>query len=143
MKKRKITSNPSVGNHGSKSSYLVEETKFMDKQRRWIERNAERKWGRVMNISDPAEDNSATLVDQPTNASEATEDNGMVVHPMLANLQRFDGVAPELNANPPQAGTEARRKFDEELDKQKDAKEHRLGLGYTNAPKFNPQPNKP
>ena len=58
----------------------------------------------------------------------------MAQHPSL-DSQRFDGIDPNLNPEPP-LNSEARREYDNEKREQEKEKLHRLGL----LPKFSTAP---
>jgi hypothetical protein len=121
------------------TSFLPNETAAMELKRREIEKRGEKKLAAVIEVEHVVSE-LAEFSASSENSADMSE-NGLLGHPLLSTLQRFDGADPDLNANPPQAGTEARRKFDIEQENQKDAKEYRLGLA--NMPKFNPKPNIP
>ena len=67
-------------------------------------------------------------------APEGELQNSILQHPILDN-QRFDGVDPNLNPEPP-LNTEARREYDNEKREQEMEKQLRLG----NMPKFSTAP---
>ena len=70
----------------------------------------------------------------PAPNPEGELQNTILQHPELDN-QRFDGVDPNLNPEPP-LNTDARREFDNERREQEMEKQLRLG----NMPKFNSAP---
>ncbi len=100
-------------------SYLVDETTSMDRQRRLLEQQGERKLADVKARERFEEQSSSDMGD------EVQEKR--LQHPNL-DSQYWDGVPPP--------GTEERRKFDKEIEKQKDEKQLRLGL----MPKFSTAP---
>jgi hypothetical protein len=110
----------------SVSTYLVEETRAMDRKRRLMEQDGERRIAKVQ-----AREHPDTEVN---NGPEEAAQNGMLQHPELDN-QRFDGVDPNLNPDPP-LNSEARREFDNEKREQEMEKQLRLGntLKYSSAP---------
>jgi hypothetical protein len=89
---------------GGKDSYLIEETKNMELQRRQMEIEAERKLARV-NERDHSQDEQS--------APEGDLQNDIKNHPWL-DSQRFDGVDPNVSPVPP-LNSEARREFDNAL----------------------------
>lgn len=107
-------------------SYLVEETRAMDRKRRLMEQDGERRIAKVQAREHP----DAVVNNSPEEAAQ----NGMLQHPELDN-QRFDGVDPNLNPEPP-LNSEARREFDNEKREQEMEKQLRLGntLKYSSAP---------
>ena len=85
-------------------SYLVQETRKMELQRRDIEKDWERKLARV-NERDHPEDEPKSL--------EGDLQNDIKNHPWL-DSQRFDGVDPNVSPVPP-LNSEARREYDNAL----------------------------
>lgn len=119
--------------HKPTGSYLVNETWTMDRQRRLSEQAGHRRLARV---------HARTHAEPTTQAGPAPEgelQNDILQNPWL-NSQRFDGVDPNLNPEPP-LNTEARREFDNERREQEMEKQLRLG----NMPKFStaPKPHGP
>ena len=113
-------------------SYLVDETGAMERQRRITEQEGHRRLARVNAREHPE--------GQPQNLSQEGElQNNILQNPWL-NSQRFDGVDPNLNPEPP-LNSEARREFDNERREQEMEKQLRLG----NMPKFltAPKPHGP
>jgi hypothetical protein len=108
------------------SSFLVEETKSMERNRRLMEQHGEKQFASV-NAREHHE-NEATI------APEGEPQNNILQHPDLDN-QRYDGVDPNLNPEPP-LNTEARREYDNEKREQDKEKQLRLG----NMPKFTTAP---
>lgn len=118
-----------IGN--KKGSYLSEETDSMDRKRRLVEQDGHRQLARV-NARTHNENE-----EQP--APEGELQNSILQHPWL-DAQRFDGIDPNLNPEPP-LNTDARREFDNERREQEMEKQLRLG----NMPKFStaPKPGTP
>ncbi len=108
-------------------SLLAAETKNMDRRRRIAEQEGHRKLARVN-----AREHSLEEHHQPSPEGELQND--ILQHPLLAN-QRFDGIDPNLNPEPP-LNTAARREYDNERREQEMEKQLRLG----NMPKFNTAP---
>lgn len=108
-------------------SYLIAETKAMDRKRRLVEQEGERRFSKVM-----ARDHSNEDIKQ--SSPEGELQNSILQHPELDN-PRFDGVSPELNPEPP-ANTDARREYDNEKREQDKEKQLRLG----NMPQFRTDP---
>lgn len=113
---------PKVGD----GSFLVAETKAMERKRRLAEQQGERQIAPVK-----AREHSE-VESQPSPEGELQ--NNILQHPAL-DSQRFDGVDPNLNPEPP-LNTEARREFDNEKREQEKEKQLRLG----NMPKFTTAP---
>lgn len=113
-------------------SYLVDETRTMERQRRLHEQEGHRRLARVHAREHGNED-------APQQALEGELQNSILQNPWL-DSQRFDGVDPNLNPEPP-LNTEARREFDNERREQEMEKQLRLG----NMPKFStaPKPHEP
>lgn len=112
----------------SAGSYLVDETRMMDRQRRLQEQDGHRRLAKVHARHHADEEQSQ----QP--APEGEMQNNILQNPWL-DSQRFDGVDPNLNPEPP-LNTDARREFDNERREQEMEKQLRLG----NMPKFNTAP---
>lgn len=112
----------------AQSSFLAAETKAMERQRRLMEQEGERKIARVHAREHSNE--QAT----PGNELEEAAQNGMQQHPYLDN-PRFDGIDPNVNPEPPLNST-ARKDFDNQRREQEMEKQLRLG----NMPKFNKAP---
>ena len=108
------------------SSFLVAETKSMERKRRLAEQQGERQLGPVK----AREHSEEELKSSP----EGELQNSILQHPEL-DSQRFDGIDPNLNPEPP-LNTEARREFDNEKREQDKEKQLRLG----NMPKFTSTP---
>ncbi|MDR3503900.1 MAG: hypothetical protein P4L79_15095 [Legionella sp.] len=109
------------------SSYFAAETKDMERRRRLMEQDGERRIARVNAREHSTSDN---IGDTPEEAA----DNGMLQHPYLDN-QRFDGIDPNVNPEPP-LNTAARREYDNKRREQEKEKQLRLG----NMPKFSNAP---
>lgn len=122
-----------AGRPRAASSYLVEETWSMERQRRLLEQEGHRHLAKVHAREHPEEDPSS----RP--APEGELQNNILQNPWL-DSQRFDGIDPNLNPEPP-LNTEARREFDNERREQEMEKQLRLG----NMPKFStaPKPHGP
>ncbi|MDP3560899.1 MAG: hypothetical protein Q8R83_01820 [Legionellaceae bacterium] len=109
------------------SSMLVDETSTMERQRRLNEQDGHRRLARV-NAREHSNEQTQQI------APEGELQNNILQNPWL-NSQRFDGVDPNLNPEPP-LNTEARREFDNERREQEMEKQLRLG----NMPKFSTTP---
>lgn len=108
-------------------SYLAEETKSMERKRRLAEQQGERQLGHVKAREHKEEDTKSSGL-------EGELQNTILQHPEL-DSQRFDGIDPNLNPEPP-LNTDARREFDNEQREQEKEKQLRLG----NMPKFTTAP---
>lgn len=120
------TVHPSKRSRGN-GSILIEDTKAMERSRRLMEQQGERKLASVK-----ARDHSND--EHMEQSPEGELQNNILQHPELAS-QRFDGVDPNLNPEPP-LNTEARREFDNEKREQDKEKQLRLG----NMPKHRTDP---
>lgn len=112
-----------------KSTYLAVETKKMDRQRRELEQQGHRRLARVHAREHPDNEQAA--------APEAGMQNDEIMqHPWL-EAQRFDGIDPNLNPEPP-LNSEARREFDNKRREQELEKQLRLNpeLAPAPAPRF-------
>jgi DNA-nicking Smr family endonuclease len=123
---RKIPDVPVLTGIKKGTSFLVVETKAMERQRRLAEQQGERKLASVK-----AREHSDYEA-QP--GPEGELQNSIIQHPALAS-QRFDGIDSPLNPEPP-LNTDARREFDNERRNQEMEKQLRLG----NMPKFTTAP---
>lgn len=112
---------------GRDGSFLVSETKSMERSRRLAEQQGHRQLGPVK--AREHSDNEAMQ-----SSPEGEFQNNILQHPELDN-QRYDGTDPHLNPEPP-LNTEARREFDNERRDQEQEKQLRLG----NMPKFSSAP---
>lgn len=115
---------PSGGGDGS---FLVDETKAMERRRRGAEQAGQRPLG-IVNSREHSDE------DRPNPGPEGELQNDMLQHPDL-NSQRFDGIDPNLNPEPP-LNSDARREFDNEKRNQEQEKQLRLG----NMPRFSSAP---
>ena len=97
-------------------SFLVDETKAMENQRRLAEQKGMRKYARV---------NQRERLDDTPEAGNELNMQGPKQHPYLQS-QRFDGIDPNVSPAP-DIGTDARREFDNELRNQEQEKQLRLG----------------
>lgn len=111
-----------------KTSFLIEDTQAMERRRRLMEQDGERRIARVNARSHP--ETEATT----GNYLEEAAENGMLQHPNL-DSQRFDGIDPSVNPAPNLNG-EARMNYDNERRNQEQEKQLRLG----NMPKFGKAP---
>lgn len=111
---------------GNESSFLVAETKDMERKRRLAEQQGERQIAPVKAREHSDVENQIS--------PEGELQNNILQHPAL-DSQRFDGIDPNLNPEPP-LNTEARREFDNEKREQDKEKQLRLG----NMPKFTTAP---
>lgn len=115
---------------GRSDSYLVDDTQKMERQRRLTEQQGHRRFARVNARQHSMEDSSPA----PGEQLEGQAQNNIMQNPWL-NSQRFDGVDPNLNPEPP-LNSEARREFDNERRQQEAEKQLRLG----NVPRVSPAP---
>ena len=122
----KVTDLPSR----NRGTYLIDETTTMDRQRRIAEQEGHRRIARVH-----AREHPEGVQQQPSLEGELQ--NSILQNPWL-DSQRFDGIDPNLNPEPP-LNSEARREFDNERREQEMEKQLRLG----NMPRFNPTPKPP
>ena len=112
-----------------KTTYLADDTVYLDRQRRLIEQDGHRHYARVNAREHGPEQSTVQNL-----ALEGEEQNNILQNPWL-NSQRFDGIDPNLNPEPP-LNTEARREFDNERREQEMEKQLRLG----NMPKMSSAP---
>jgi hypothetical protein len=117
---------PAQQGRGNKNSILITETKAMERSRRLMEQQGERKLASVKAREHSNEDQ------QPSPEGELQ--NNILQHPAL-DSQRFDGIDPNLNPEP-SLNTDARREYDNEKREQEKEKQLRLG----NMPKFGTAP---
>ncbi len=120
-------------NRVRKVGYLSDDTQSMDRQRRLKEQDGHRYYARVHARSHP----DPEQMPQQQMAQDGEVQNNILQNPWL-NSQRFDGVDPNLNPEPP-LNTEARREFDNERREQEMEKQLRLG----NMPKMSSAPKPP
>lgn len=107
-------------------SYLVDETFHMEREQREAEQQGHRQLAKVHAREHHEQ--------KEHSAPEGELQNDIRQHPWL-DAQRFDGIDPNLNPEPP-LNTEARREFDNERREQEMEKQLRLG----NMPKFSSTP---
>lgn len=114
------------GSEGGRS-LLVDETVEMERERRLVEQQGHRKFGRVN-----AREHHEKQMQQP--GLESDLDMAILPNPWLQS-QRFDGIDPNLNPEPP-LNSEARREFDNQRREQEMEKQLRMGLmpRFTTAP---------
>lgn len=131
-KKRKPSGLPDVGEPPdtlpSRESFLVDESPEMYRKHREIEQRELRRISRV---------HARDHTERPDVAPEGELQNSILQHPAL-DSQRFDGIDPSVNPEPP-LNTDARREFDNERREQEMEKQLRLG----NMPKFSTAPKPP
>ena len=109
------------------TSILIAETKAMERSRRLLEQQGER---RLASVKAREHSNEEHQQQSP----EGELQNSILQHPAL-DSQRFDGIDPNLNPEPP-LNTEARREYDNERRNQEQEKQLRLG----NTPTFRNTP---
>jgi hypothetical protein len=114
-------------------SYLVDETRMMDRKRRLREQEGHRRLARVH-----AREHPEQLPEASPGLDEGLQ-NSILQNPWL-NSQRFDGIDVNINPNPP-LNSEARREFDNERREQEMEKQLRLGL--MPSPSRAPKPHGP
>lgn len=122
---------PSKRSRGN-SSILIAETKAMERSRRLMEQQGERK---LASVKARDHSNDEHLEQSP----EGELQNNILQHPELVS-QRFDGIDPNLNPEPP-LNTEARREYDNE--KREQDKEKQLRLGNMPTYRTDPTPRGP
>lgn len=108
-------------------SFLVDDTDTMERQRRLAEQDGHRRLARV-HAREHHKDQQQQV------APEGEMQNSILQNPWL-DSQRFDGVDPNLNPEPP-LNTEARREYDNQRREQEMEKQLRLG----NVPQFRHTP---
>jgi hypothetical protein len=109
-------------------SFLVEDTETMERKRRLLEQKGHRKLASVIAREHPDPETRAA----PTPEGELQ--NSIAQNPLL-DKQRFDGIDPNLNPEPP-LNSEARREYDNAQREQDKEKQYRLG----NMPQFDSAP---
>ena len=107
----------------------MDETETMERARRELEQKGHRKYGAKVHAREHHE-----REEQKRQSLEGELQNDILQHPALNN-QRFDGIDPNLNPEPP-LNTDARREYDNEKREQEMEKQLRLG----NMPKFSTAP---
>lgn len=120
-----------TGDTRRRGTYLADDTPTLDRQRRLIEQDGHRNYARVHAREHPEQTQSTQ---QSLALGEEGVQNNILQNPWL-NSQRFDGIDPNLNPEPP-LNTEARREFDNERREQEMEKQLRLG----NMPRVSPAP---
>lgn len=100
---------------GFPTTYLIEETEFMNYERRGLEQKVEGQFARVEERRKPKRDN---------NSGPGVQEQ-MKQHPLL-DSQRFDGIDPSLNPAP-FGNQEAMIEFENERREQKMEQQLRLG----------------
>lgn len=123
-----ITFSVSATGDARRRGYLADDTPALDRQRRLLEQDGHRNYARVHAREHPEQTTQQNL------ALEEGVQNNILQNPWL-NSQRFDGIDPNLNPEPP-LNTEARREFDNERREQEMEKQLRLG----NVPRVSPAP---
>jgi hypothetical protein len=115
-----------------RETFLVDETKAMENERRLQEQRGHRKFARTI---------TRDRVDEPDNSqgNELSMQEGPKDHPFLQS-QRFDGVDPNVSPAP-EIGTEARREFDNEKREQDKEKQLRLGNQLQNKNEYQARPS--
>ena len=116
----------------SVESILGDETATMERKRRRIEQDGHRKFARVYAREHNEE------AQQQSAAVEGALQNDILQNPWL-DSQRFDGIDPNLNPEPP-LNSEARREYDNERREQEKEKQERLENTLVNAPKYSTAP---
>lgn len=113
-------------------SILIDETKTMERQRRLAEQEGHRRLAKVHAREHHEETQNA--------APEAALQNDILQNPWL-DSQRFDGIDPNLNPEPP-LNTDARREYDNERREQEMEKQLKLelALSNTNTPRYTTAP---
>ncbi len=115
-----------TGKRKRSGSYLAEETWTMGREQREAEQQGHRRLAKV-HAREHHEPKDQT-------SPEGEPQLDMAQHPSL-DSQRFDGIDPNLNPEPP-LNSEARREYDNERREQEMEKQLRLG----NMPKFSTAP---
>lgn len=128
---KKVSNLPVLTRAEQSTSFLVVETKDMERQRRLAEQQGERRIALVKAREHSNQESQPGL--------EGELQNSILQHPAL-DSQRFDGIDSPLNPEPP-LNTDARREYDNERRNQEQEKQLRLG----NMPKFTntPKPRGP
>lgn len=108
-----------------KDSLLADETRTMERNRRIAEQQGHRQLG-------PVKAREHADEERASNSLEGELQNDILQHPELNN-QRFDGIDPNLNPEPP-LNSAARTEYDNEKREQDKEKQLRLG----NMPQYNP-----
>ncbi|CAM2915067.1 putative Smr domain protein [Legionella steigerwaltii] len=124
---KKVSDLPVLTRTEPRTSFLVVETKAMERQRRLAEQQGERRIA-LVNAREHSNEEAPP-------GPEGELQNNILQHPAL-DSQRFDGIDSPLNPEPP-LNTDARREFDNEQRNQEQEKQLRLGNmpRFTNTPK--------
>lgn len=119
----------------STDSILVDETSTMRRKWRKTIQAFESRLGHVHEREHPEESQ------QSASSPEEAQQNGMLQHPLVGESQRFDGIDPNLNPEPP-LNTEARREYDNKRREQEKEKQYRLALqnSLDNTPTYSSTP---
>lgn len=129
--KRKRTDLPDAFPSGktTMSSYLVDDTDSMDRARRLMEQEVLRQQAKVHA--------RAHNENEPQNTPEGDLQNSIKQHPSARlNSQRYDGIDPNLNPEPP-LNTDARREYD---NAEREQLQKKLDLGLTPKHSSTPTP---
>lgn len=115
-----------------RETFLVDETKAMENERRLQEQSGHRKFARTI---------TRDRVDEPENTqgNELSMGQGPKEHPYLQS-QRFDGVDPNVSPAP-DIGTDARREFDNEKREQDKEKQLRMQNQLQNKNEYQARPS--
>lgn len=127
-RRRGVTTAPDYPGDLGDASILVDETFNMDRTLRQKVQEGHRQYARVN-----TREHREPLSHGP--GPEQAAENDMLANPWLQS-QRFDGIDPNLNPEPP-LNSEARREFDNERREQDLEHKLKLGLapGYSKAPR--------
>ncbi len=107
------------------TTVLIDETRAMSNDQREDEQQGHRRFARVHARE--------RFDDEPTSAPEGEMQNDIPQNPWL-DSQRFDGIDPSLNPNPP-LNTEARREYDNLQNEKKLQYQLQNGLTPSSVPK--------
>jgi hypothetical protein len=130
QEKQSETDTQRGGRRKKRSTFLVKETKKMERMRRLFEQECERLLAQVH-----AREHSTEEIPY----LEGELQNTILQHPYL-NTQRFDGTDSSLNPEPA-LNTEARREYDNQKREQEKEKQLRLNLELGMTPSSAPTPN--
>lgn len=122
----------SIKRQRSTDSILVDETFTMERKRRKLEQEGHRRFSHVHEREHPN--------DKPQEGSSHEEalQNDILQHAWLDG-QRFDGIDPTLNPEPP-LNSEARLAYDNERREQEKEKQNRLENTLVNTPTYSTAP---
>lgn len=130
MPKRKVPDidkgTPDLPNPRQQGSFLVDDTMEISREQRLLEQRGHRKFARVHERYHTSERSQL--------APEGELQNNILQNPWLNN-QRFDGISPDLNPEPP-LNSAARAEYDNQRREQEKEKQLRLG----NIPQFSSAP---